>query len=263
MINFNKRVLPLITSGTICLSLCSCSGDKVSSKNDPSGSNFVSSSSSVSDNNLVSTVTSMSSIATTNVITTNVTTTNVVTEPSTTEFNQSIFSENDKIVLEQFDEILSDVNNSKDDEGFLDKGKKYFIYSVDFIFYDGEIKGVKFSDLTDSAKQQLLSDIVTIDNLICSKFPNYKETIGNGAGAVFGKLMELIRAGSKNIKDFSRDKMGEDNYNKLGQYKDLFIETAFGDWDVFTGLVDGGKQKVKNWYENFRNNNQPTSEGQN
>lgn len=258
MINFNKRVLPLIMSGTLSFSLYGCSSSSISSKNNSSGSNFVSSSSSVSDNSFVSTVTSTSTTTTTNI-----TTTSVVTEPLTSELAEPTFSENDRIVLEQFDAIITDVNNSKDDESLLDKGKKYFIYSVDFIFYDGEIKGVKFSDLTDSAKQQLLSDIVTIDNLICSKFPNYKETIGNGASAVFGKLMELIRAGSKNIKDFSRDKMGEENYNKLGEYKDLFIETAFGDWDVFLGLVDGGKQKVKNWYENFRNNNQPTSEGQN
>ena len=109
------------------------------------------------------------------------------------------------------------VRDSFDSEEFLDKGKSYFIYCVDFLFYDGEIKGIKFDDLTDSAKEQLLLDITNIDSLICFKYPNYKDEIKEGYGKAYTRASEVIREGSNNIKDFSKDKLGEDNYDKLGE----------------------------------------------
>ena len=52
--------------------------------------------------------------------------------------------------------------------------------------------------------------------------------------------------------DFSKDKLGEDNYNKLKEYNNLFMDTAFGDFDEFVEILSGGKQKVINWYKGLQ-----------
>ena len=281
-----SKSLAFLTSGSIVFSLCSCS-----SKNNSvevKSSSVVTSSvieppvlipavtSSVTTEPIVTTNLVTSSITTEPIVTTNLVTSSVTTEPIvttnlvtssittepivTTSVNviedEFVYSDNDLIVLDEFSNLGKGVIEEVNENGFLEKGKTYFIYCVDFLFYDGEIKGIRFSDLTDSAKQQLLIDITNIDDIICSKYPNYKETIGDGVSSAYSKAGEIIREGSKNLKDFSRDKLGEENYDKIGKYKDMFIDTAFGDWDVFTGFLGKGKQKVKNWYENFRDDNE-------
>ena len=77
-------------------------------------------------------------------------------------------TDSDLEILDSFSKMGNSIRDSFDSGELLDKGKSYFIYCVDFLFYDGEIKGIKFDDLTDSAKEQLLLDITTIDSLICS-----------------------------------------------------------------------------------------------
>ena len=161
-------------------------------------------------------------------------------------------TDNDLEILDYFGKMGDIVKESFNSEDLLDKGKSYFIYCVDFLFYDGEINGIRFNDLTDSAKEQLLRDISTIDSLICSKYPNYKDDIKEGYGNAYNKASEVIRVGSENINEFSRDKLGEENYNKLKEYKDLFVDTAFGDWDDFVDILGKGKQKVKDWYEGLK-----------
>lgn len=161
-------------------------------------------------------------------------------------------TDNDLEILDYFSRMGDIVKESFNSEDLLDKGKAYFIYCVDFLFYDGEINGIRFNDLTDSAKEQLLRDISTIDSLICSKYPNYKDDIKEGYGNAYNKASEVIKVGSENINEFSRDKLGEENYNKLKEYKDLFVDTAFGDWDDFVDILGKGKQKVKDWYEGLK-----------
>lgn len=173
-----------------------------------------------------------------------------------TDFNNvyttCTFTDTDSEILDVFDKMGDSVRDSFDTDELLDKGKSYFIYCVDFLFYDSEINGIKFSDITDSAKQQLLCDISTIDSLICTKYPDYKNDIKEGYGKAYNKAGEVIKAGSNNIKDFSKDKLGEENYNKMKEYKDLFMDTAFSDWDEFVNILGKGKQKVKDWYEGLK-----------
>ena len=193
----------------------------------------------------------------TSVIVTSAGTTTTYTNSSVTNALFDVYTtctiiDTDSEVLEYFSKMGNSVRESFDSDELLDKGKSYFIYCVDFLFYDGEIGGIKFNDLTDSAKQQLLRDISTIDSLICTKYPNYKADIKEGYGKAYNKASEVIKSGSENINEFSRDKLGEDNYNKMREYKDLFIDTAFGDWDDFVDIVGKGKQKVKDWYEGLK-----------
>ena len=93
-----------------------------------------------------------------------------------------IDNSNDNIT---FTNYIEDVNNditkltSKEELTPLDKEtlKNTFITLTDFIFYDGEIKGTTFHELTTIAKEKVLSIYETIDAKIESVYPGYKEMI--------------------------------------------------------------------------------------
>ena len=248
---FSNRVLSFLTCGTIVL--CGCSSKRSSSEVDTSF--FVSPVTTVS-NNVDEIVTMVTSCSKTTTITTTTSATGTTTSVIPTTVVTSFYNQNDEVVLSQFGELSSDIKSNLNNSDLLEKGKLYFIYCVDFLFYDGELKGVKFSELSDSAKEQLISDIITIDDLICSKFPNYKESISENSGAAYDKASEIIHSGSVNVKDYSREKLGEDNYMKIKGYKDLFVEQTNQDFNEFTDIVgedyEKGKSKIKDWYENFK-----------
>lgn len=158
----------------------------------------------------------------------------------------------DTEVLNHFKAMNDNMVDSYNLDSFLETGKKYFIYCVDFLFYDAEIKGIRFSDLTDMTKQQLLRDISTIDELICSKYPNYKEDIDGLTSDAYNKAALLIKAGSENIKEFSKEKLGEENYNKIKYYKDMVVSQTVSDFNDFKDILGDGKQFIKDWYEGLK-----------
>lgn len=250
-IKFFNRVMALITSGFVIFSGCS-------KKKDDLDNSFVS-----SNNYIVSELPTTSKpftiVITTIPTTVNssvITTTSVSTSVSTTSIFSttvvSLYTDSDNVILNHFSELGNNIKVNINSSEILESCKLYFIYCVDFLFYDSLINGIKFSDLTDMAKQQLLSDITTIDGLICAEFPDYKDTISEGSDVAYNKASEIIEAGSKNIKDFSRDKLGAENYSAFEEYKDLFVDQTVSDWNQFTDVMGTGKEKVKSWYENFR-----------
>ncbi len=261
---FNKKVFSILGSGFILLSLPACDKSKSysSSKSDSYvvlndldavSSNTTSTSSTTSTNSIIVNSTTGSSTSTSTIFETSYefdsdtyTSSEYIDDDSNNSFTLTTY---DCSILDYFNTLGNNIKNNFNSDDFLEMGKKYFVYCVDFLFYDGEIKGVSFSDLTDRAKEQLLLDITTIDSLICSKYPNYKENIKEGLGTAYNKASEIIREGSKDIRNFSKEKLGEENYAKIGEYKDLFIDTAFGDWDDFVDILGKGRQKVKDWYE--------------
>ena len=81
-------------------------------------------------------------------------------------------------------EELKEALNSENVEKFKDKGKELFITLVDFIFYDGKIKGVTYDELNEAARKQLFEDLCTIDEFICKYIPDYKENIGSKYTAI-------------------------------------------------------------------------------
>lgn len=221
---YNKS-LSFLLGGAISLNLCGCSNYSSESNIDV--------------------------VATTNLTTSNEFDFNVI---STTE--SILYTEDDNIVLDEFNLLNNDMINSYDSSDFFDKGKAYFIYCVDFLFFDGEIKGVKFKDLSDIARGQLISDIITIDNLICSKFPNYKNCIADSVIGAYNRVSMIIHSGSIKVDDYSREKLGEDNYCKILEFKNSFIDQTNRDWNDFVFFIgegyNKGKSKVKEWYYGFK-----------
>ena len=247
-LNFYSKVLSFFTGSVILSSLVGC-GEKVPSASFYDNS-FSSTTSHLSDTTSSSTVSITSK--STGIISSKSFCTSTVTAYVASSSNESY----DDSVISYFDSLGKDVEYSYDSPDFLDKGKLYFITCVDFLFYEGSINGVKFSDMTEMARSQLINDISTIDDLICSKYPNYKEWISYGASSIYDKASEVIKSGSSNLSDYSREKLGEENYSNLEQYKDLFIEQTSRDWDSFKDIVGDaysyGKSKVKTKYEDFR-----------
>ena len=180
--------------------------------------------------------------------------------PQTTVEEKSNLSSNDNIVIESFKNLKTEIGELLTKEN-LDEAKttckETFVMIVDFIFFDGDIKGVKFDDLTEAGKEEILSISNTIDGIIVKKFPNYKEEISDKASTAYNKASELIKKGCENIKDFSKDKLGEDNYNKIKTTKDKIISTIKDEWDDTKEdageLADKVKEKIKNWYIDWKN----------
>lgn len=169
-------------------------------------------------------------------------------------------SNKDNIVIEEFNNLKDDISkllNSETTNEIKNFCKESFITIVDFIFYDGDIKGITFDDISDAAKETIIKDASTIDKLIIKKFPNYKEEISSSTKSAYNKAAELIYLGADKFKNFSKDLLGEHNYNAIKEFKDNLKEVISDNWDELKedvgDLYGSVKDKIKDWYINFKN----------
>ncbi len=153
------------------------------------------------------------------------------------------------------DALLKENNSSS----VLTKAKGVFISLVDFCFYDGEIKGVTFKELTDAGKEKVLAIVSSIDSKIEAKFPGYKNKISTKLSGALNKASEVIKKGAQNINNFAYDKLGEENYNLMIEEKDELVKYSKNAVDIVgnigSKLFNSAKDKLKTWYEKFRENN--------
>ncbi len=178
---------------------------------------------------------------------------------SNKDSNIITYSANDEKVINSLNETLNKVKSNVSDSNFLDSAKGIFISVVDFLFYDGSINGVTFDELTDNGKKKVLEIASSIDSAIENKFPGYKDAISAKASNAFNKASEIIKDGAKDLNDFAREKLGEDNYQSIIDAKDELIyytKNAINFiGDVSSSLWSSAKDKLNNWYQNFKNNN--------
>lgn len=164
------------------------------------------------------------------------------------------YTKKDKEVIEYFKSVSEDAS-------FLDskgesKAKGIFIGIVDFLFYDGEVNGIKFKELSDNGKKRVLGISSNIDENLDSKFPNYKDKISSKTREAFNKASEIIKSGSLKLSNFSKEKLGSENYNEIIKNRDELIyyyksarEIIGNTAGKITTSIIG---KIKAWYENFR-----------
>ena len=178
---------------------------------------------------------------------------------NTNNSNTITYSDKDTEVINSLNDTLSTVRSSEVTSSFKDSAKATFISIVDFLFYDGSISGVTFDELTDSGKRKVLEIASSIDSTIENKFPGYKETISDKASNAFNKASEIIKKGANDLNDFAREKLGEDNYQSIIDAKDeliVYTKNAINFiGDVSSSLWNSAKDKLNNWYQNFKNNN--------
>lgn len=160
--------------------------------------------------------------------------------------NSIVYTEND--VISYFKNEENGISTYQEGVTFKEKAKNTFVTIVDFIFYDKEIKGHTFKELSNSAKLQIIKVALSIDSKIEEYFPDYKETIKTKYDNLKGKLASLYLEATASLCD----SVGIDTCN---QAKEDFntMKNSFGfTWDLVKELAVNGKNKVKDFYESWR-----------
>ena len=167
------------------------------------------------------------------------------------------YNEKDNIVIDELNNTLKNIEKSTRDENFKDKASSTFISIVDFLFYDGTIKGVTFDELTENGKEKVLEIASKIDVKLEEKCPGYKETISNSTSKAYQKASEIIKNGAKNINDFAKNALGDENYQAIIDAKDELVKYSKESLNYVTGagskVFNNTKEKLNEWYQNFKN----------
>lgn len=146
------------------------------------------------------------------------------------------------------DEVLAYFNNQVNTADDKSKGtlKSAFIKVVDFIFYDKDINGYYFKDLTASAKLKVISLALKLDAIIDKHFPGYKEELSSSYAKAKDSLITLyLNLTSEFCKN--NDATCESAKNDFA----LLKESLNLSWDVISSLAKSGTTKIKEWYEIF------------
>lgn len=182
----------------------------------------------------------------------------VVVNQSSNEENLLSTSHSQEIVttIEQVDQKISiweDSNAIKKNENVL---KNTFVTLVDFIFYDGTISGISFSELTDDVKVKVLDLLNKIDQKIESVSPNYKENLSKTTSEVYAGIKEKAISLKESILEKYVETVGEDGYQNT---KEALQEDVEHLKDAYHPYIEKGKkfvddatEKGKNVYENAK-----------
>ena len=178
--------------------------------------------------------------------TTNKTTTTTTTTKKVVESTN--YTEDD--VVDYVESTYNNLEKNKNDKSstFKTSVKNGFITVVDFIFYDGTIKGYKFKDLSASAKSKVIKIGLKIDNFIDTIFPGYKETISTKYNNIKNKLISEYIDDVNNVCN-----MNPENCNTIKKDFSNMMKNLSVPW---TKLVTILKEKgvsaldnLKRWYE--------------
>lgn len=167
------------------------------------------------------------------------------------------YNEKDNIVIDELNNTLNNIEKSTRDENFKDKASSTFISIVDFLFYDGTIKGISFDELTEKGKEKVLEISSKIDVKLEEKCPGYKEKISNSTSKAYQKASKIIKKGAKNINAFAKNALGDDNYQAIIDAKDELVKYSKESLNYVTGagskVFNNTKEKLNEWYQNFKN----------
>lgn len=167
-----------------------------------------------------------------------------ITRQDNNDSSENIKNEND--VIQYFENNYNDINSNK--ASIKDKAKEYFIDIVDFIFYDKEIKGYTFSELSDNAKIKVIAFALKIDSKIEEHIPGYKKSISSNGNKIYTDVKEKLVSSylDLSVKICSNN---EDGCNKA---KDIFSDIKDNckiGWSFIKKLASDGGNKLKDWYE--------------
>lgn len=158
----------------------------------------------------------------------------------------------DEIIISYFENEEKEIDKILEDNNIRDKVSEKVITLVDFLFYDGEIKGVTLDEISSSAKEKALGILTKIDNKIETKVPNYKEVISDKTSSALNWLKEKTHNGVVKIDDFLNQKI--DNYDHIKDTASDVVEETKNDFSEVKDIISDGFSKVKDKYENWRDN---------
>ena len=149
--------------------------------------------------------------------------------------------------------FFQSVDKELDKKNVGESVKESFIIIIDFLFYDGEIYGSKFNDLTEAIKLKVLKIGASIDKKIDTVFPGYKESISGNVNRIYlgikEKIIEKYLDITVNVcrKDQSICDQAKADFRDM---KNSFNLT----WDFITGLAKKSLGKLSDWYIIWKDN---------
>ena len=181
------------------------------------------------------------------VTTTVVTTTTVKKTTKTVKNDENV----DSIVVNYVESIKTKLDSYSKNENNKATAKEYFCEIVDFIFYDGTIKGHTFNELSSSAKAKVIYYALIIDNKIDNNFPGYKDSLSDKYSDIKAKLI------GKYISIVEYVKTNEPELYENLKRDFVLLKNSVGlTWNVVSSALKyvGGNivSLAKEWYENFR-----------
>lgn len=162
----------------------------------------------------------------------------------------------DSEIIKYMNEIETTIKNELNSES-TKKAKetivKSFIEVVDFIFYDKDINGIKFSELKEETKVEMLDVLSRIDSNIEEYIPNYKETLEEKYKTISTSIKEKYEEIKEIIKNKTKEQIGEDNYNEYGKSFKKIKDASKDTLDTTKDVLGVQKKKLGNWYREIKN----------
>lgn len=154
-------------------------------------------------------------------------------------------------IISYFENLNTDLDAYSEDKTLSENIKSGFVTVVDFLFYEGTIKGKTFNQLSTTAKLKVLQLIFTIDQKIEKHFPDYKEQISTTGNKVYtnvkAKALEsYLDLTTKICVDYSDT--CQTAKEGLADLKQSFSLT----WNLIKDISGIGLSKLKAWYELWR-----------
>lgn len=150
-------------------------------------------------------------------------------------------TEND--VIAYFSEQERYASGSEQDASIRERLKSGVNTIYQFLFHGGTIRGKTFRELSSSAKLQVLKLALSIDSKIDSYFPNYKQSIKQGASNLKAKIVITYLETTNKICS---------NYeNVCSQAREDFktMKNSFKiSFSLIAGLAKEGGAAIKEWY---------------
>lgn len=196
---------------------------------------------------LTTTTTKSVYVSTTDNKTTKKTTTSKTTTKKSTTTKDNV---SDEEVVE-FAKLSYDNANNENKKSITTSIKKNFVTLIDFIFYNGTIKGKTFDELSNLAKAKVIYYTLLVDNKIDSKWPDYKETIKTKTSDLKAKLIAKYMDITTSLCE------ANENGCKAVKNDFAFLKKSLGlTWDIIKSAFSYGYNKtytyLKNWYEVWR-----------
>ena len=169
------------------------------------------------------------------------------TPSSTAPSNLEPENQEETLDTEEFDYFdqakkeIKELIESEQVEQAKEKGKEYFITGVDFIFYDKEMNGVTFDDLTEEGKKVTLENLETIDGWIMEIAPDYKDKISEK----YQVVKDFVSTTYYDVLESIKESLGEENYSAIREKKNEIKESI-------TNPKDKVLEKVSDWYQTFK-----------
>ena len=179
---------------------------------------------------------------------------NVTIDSDDSAISEATYEETnkDEIVLKYYQDEETKIKRllNSNDKDMKQKVSETVVTLVDFLFYDGEIKGITRTDISDETKNKLMNIIEKVDTKIEKRFPDYKEKISDKTSDALNFIKEKGTNGIHKLDDYLNQKV--DNYDEFKDVANSIISNTKDDFNEVKDLAKSGFSKVKDYYENWR-----------